>query len=318
MSTRMRFSVLRNAGAWLSALTLVLVSTMLSAGPSGAQTSIKLVVNDQPITTYDVSQRARLLRLTAGLSGNAATRAAQEDLIEETLKKQTARQYGISVSQAEVDAAFAQIASRVNLSPAQLSQALQQSGASAETLKSRLEGELVWASVVRARLSESINIDQDDVVAALRERTADGADTSTEYDLQRVIFVVPGRVADDEKARRLEQARLLRGRFSDCETGLTFARGLPEVIVRPVGRRLETELTPEERDWLDGVAEGGLSTPRETTLGYEMMAICGKQAVKAEDAMRGEIELQLRNEQGTQRARQFLSEVRRNAVIIYR
>src|SRR5690606_16737243 len=119
------------------------VTTLLSA-PVLAQTTIKVVVNDKPITSYNVAQRARLIQLTTRRGGAAAQREAMEELIDEVLKLQETQRLGISVSKAEVDNAFASIAQRVKLSPANLSRALQQSGVNPDTLRDRLRAEIGW------------------------------------------------------------------------------------------------------------------------------------------------------------------------------
>lgn len=69
----------------------------------GAQSAIAqrvytaVLVNDVPITNYDIDARAALLRLQ-GASSSQANARAEEELIDEALQRAEARRLGISVT----------------------------------------------------------------------------------------------------------------------------------------------------------------------------------------------------------------------------
>ncbi|MDD7908905.1 MULTISPECIES: SurA N-terminal domain-containing protein [Pseudovibrio] len=285
------------------------------SAPAEAATRIELVVNGKPITSYDLTQRSRLIVLTTRSSQSVAKRRARNELIEEALKMQEAERVGVSVSDADVNSAFGDIARRVRLSPSQFTQALGQNGINSKTLKDRLRSELAWRDVVMRRFRATVRINQSDVIAALRDRSQDTENTTVEYDLQRVIFVVPESASASKRRARQSEMNKLRSRFTSCSEGLRIAGGLKEVVVRPIGKRLENDLSPAMKKELDNISVGRLTKAQEIEQGYEMIALCDKRTLQSDAAARSEVEGELRNEEGQRLARRYLHELRTRAVI---
>ncbi len=297
------------------------VTTLLSA-PVLAQTTIKVVVNDKPITSYNVAQRARLIQLTTRRGGAAAQREAMEELIDEVLKLQETQRLGISVSKAEVDNAFASIAQRVKLSPANLSRALQQSGVNPDTLRDRLRAEIGWSQAVRMRFRASVKINDSDVIAAMRRAAAKeedkGPPISIEYAVQSIVFVVPAKASGSFKAQRRREVDQFRARMTSCADAAKMAEGMKEVVLLPERRRLETEVPEDIRKELEAIGVGKATKPTETDRGLEIIALCDKRELQSDIAARVEMESELRNKEGEQLARRYLQDLRRRAVIDYR
>lgn len=293
----------------LAALVVVALWAALAPGGASASTSIRLVVNDQPITNYDIAQRARLIRLTS--PGGNARAAAEDELINETLQMQEAERTGVRVADRQIDAALGDIASRIGISRSQLLQALRQEGVNPDTLRDRLRAQIAWGQVIQRRFNASTAVTEQDLVAALREQGSEEGKETVEYTLQQVIAVVPR--GGEAAARR--RAADLRRRFTSCEEGLQLAREAPEIVVRPFGQRLETELTPQMREVLDGIAVGRLTEPVEQREGLIMFAVCGKRQVRSTAAAMQEIERDLRSERGEQFAQQYLRTLRRDALV---
>ncbi|MGH2343306.1 SurA N-terminal domain-containing protein [Segnochrobactraceae bacterium EtOH-i3] len=307
------------AGASARSLRSVLLAAALgiaALAPAHAQ-QIKVVVNDQVITTGEIAARAKFLSLTQRPPN--PERAAMEELIAEKLQVQEAKRLGLNASKAEVDNAFASIATRVKLTPAQLEQALAQAGAPAKTLKDRIYAQIVWGQVVRKRFRQSVNVSEQDVIAALQAKggTADKNKTM-EFDITTITFVVPKAAGDAGFARRQKEAENLRARFTACDQGIEFARSLPEVVVKPVGRRLQSEVPPDMLTNFNNTSVGRLTPPERNGAGIEMIAICGKRELSSDAAARKDMEIELMTNQGELTSRRFLLELRRNAVIEYK
>lgn len=307
------------AGASARGLRAALLAAALgiaALAPAHAQT-IKVVVNDQIITSGEIASRARFLQLTQRPPN--PDRAAMEELIGEKLQVQEAKRLGITATKTEVDAAFASIATRLKLSPAQLEQALAQGGVPAKTLKDRIYAQIVWGQVVRKRFRQSVNVSEQDVIAALQAKggNADGKKT-TEFEITTITFVVPKSAGEGGFARRQKEAENLRARFTSCEQGIEFARALPEVVVKPVGRRLQSEIPPDMLVNFNNTSVGRLTPPERNGAGVEVIAICGKRELSSDAAARKDMEMELMNNQGELTSRRFLLELRRNAVIEYK
>ncbi|SDU16666.1 peptidylprolyl isomerase [Stappia sp. ES.058] len=303
---------------WFFAAVSLLFVAGLAIDPAAAQTSIKVVVNSKPITSYDISQRAGLLRLTTGRGGAAAKRAAMEELIDEQLKTQEATRAGIRVSKAEVDEAFNSLAGRVKLSPKQLGQALRQAGVRPETLRDRLEAEIGWGQILRARFRQEVRIAESDVLAALRRKDDEETDKSMEYRLQSVIFVIPAKSSSSMKNQRRRDAERFRAAFNSCDQSEALAQQYSEVVVRPAKLRLETELPADLRELVEKTPAGKTTKPQNTENGLEIFAVCEKREIDSNAAARMEVEEDLRAKEGQQLSRRYLRELRSRAIIDYR
>ncbi|MTI17608.1 peptidylprolyl isomerase [Rhodobacteraceae bacterium RKSG542] len=294
----------------------LLVAPLTAPLPTQAATRIEIVINDKPITSYDLSQRVKLIQLTTPYKGSAAKKRAKEELIDEALKLQEAKRIGVRINDKQVDDAFATIAKRVKLSPSQFKQALGQNGVNSKTLKDRLRAEIAWSDVVMQRFRATVRINESDVIAAMQgSGKADSDNSAVEYDLQRVIFVIPENASSSFKRKRQNEVDKLRSRFTSCKDGLRIASGLKEVVVKPIGKRLETDLPPQLREQLSKISVGRLLPPEKEKNSISMLAVCGKRTIQSDAAAREEIEGELRNKQGQQLSRRYLHDLRANAVI---
>jgi peptidyl-prolyl cis-trans isomerase SurA len=285
-----------------------------------AQSAIKVVVDDQAITSFQISQRARLITLTERKSGAAATKAAQDELIDEVLKLKEAKRNGISVSKGQIDDAFATIASRVKLTPANLATALRQSGVDPDTLRDRLRTEIAWSQVLRMRFQGRVSVSESDIAAQLQKLKSGKEEPfkSIEYRLEQVIFVVPEKSSGGFKAQRKKEAEQLRKSFTSCEQSAEQARAFSEVVVKTIGFRLETELPADMKDTLAKTEVGRLTPPQVTSRGLEMIAVCGKRELASDVSARTEIEDELRQKEGEQLTRRYIQDLRRQSVISYK
>lgn len=292
-----------------------------AAGPALAQSSsIKIVVDDTAITTMDIQNRSRLLQVANRLGAGAAQKAAVEELIDEAVRLKEAQRRGITVSDEQVDAAVAAIASRSKLTPDQFAQALGQTGVPIRTLRARLKAQMAWAQIVRARLRSEMREEQDDLIAQMRRQETGTEEVKAEdFVLQRVIFTLPAKAGNAEVSRRRNEAEQLRGRFKGCEEGLALAKGLKEVAVIPVGRRLAAEVTPQLAELLKDVPEGGLTKPEVTPQGVEMFAVCERIPVTGESAASAAgMDADALDEQGNKISADLTRELRQRANIAYR
>lgn len=81
--------------------------------PAAAQ-GVVVMVNGDPITSYDVDQRAKFHQLVSRKA--SARREVIDELIDEKIKVQTGHRYKLEITDKDVDASFAEMAKRMNLS----------------------------------------------------------------------------------------------------------------------------------------------------------------------------------------------------------
>lgn len=274
-----------------------------------------VLVNDVPITNYDVDARAALLRVQGASSAQASTRA-EDELIDEALQRAEARRVGISVTQAELDESMRSIAASSSLSVSQLGQALGQRGVDIASLRDSIEAQLLWNAVIRARFRATVSVDEQDVIAALGSRSESGEDaalTATEFTLREVVFIVAEGASRDQ---RMREAVAFRTRFESCSTGIASARQLNGVVIRDEIRRFSSDISAEFARILNETAVGRLTAPETSDTGVEMIAVCNKREVQSDADARRDVESELRNEEGVLLSRGYLRDLRASATII--
>lgn len=293
----------------LTAAALMLFS-LLGASAASAVT-LELVVNGVPITSYDIDQRVALLTISG--QNNSRT-AATNQLIDEAIQVTEAQRLGITVTNAQVSAAFANVAQQVGMGITQFEGALWQAGVAPDSLRASLRAQIYWSILVRARLQIQPAVRQDDITAQL---LAQGAQNQTvqEYRVQRIIFVVPEGAGGNYVAQRRSEAQSFRQRFTGCESSLALAANLRDVTVRDIGRDL-AQLTPSQREAVQGTAAGRTTAPEQTNLGIEIVAVCEVTTVQANEAARTELAQELLIQQGETIGQEYLAELRERAIII--
>ena len=289
----------------------LLLPALVVGSPAHAQ-QVVVVVNGDPVTSYDVSQRQLLHSIIERKP--ICAKEALEELIEERIKIQQANRLKMDVDQKDVDRLFASVAERSGRTPEQLSSGFQQQGLGDKTFKQKLLADYVWGQYVRAR-SGTVNIRDAHVIAALQKR-GETQMVATEYTLMPIVFVVP-RNASNHSAR-LAEANALKARFTDCDSGAQMAKSLKEVVVRPKVTRLSSEVPAQLKQILDKTEVGRLTPPEVAQAGVETFAMCGKREVRGESSQKREIKDELTASQFTAESKKFMAELRKQALIEYR
>lgn len=282
------------------------------AGPADAG-EIKVLVNGQPITSYDIAQRMAMQRISGQTPSN---RTATDELINEAVQLSEARRVGISVPQAQIDEAFNNIAAQVRMPPRQFVQALAQAGVDADSLRARLRVQIAWQTLMQARMQRA-TVRQQDITAELLSR-GDAAQTMKEYRLQQIVFVVPRGSAAALYAQRRREAEAFRQRFRGCDGSLAQAGNLRGVVVRDIGRRDSTQLGGPQGQEIAKTREGRTISPFQTDQGIELLAVCEVREIRSTAAARAEIENRLLLAQGETIGKEYLDQLRERAVIQYR
>ncbi|MFG1228677.1 SurA N-terminal domain-containing protein [Xanthobacter wiegelii] len=289
----------------------LLLPALVVGSPARAQ-QVVVVVNGDPVTSYDVSQRQLLHSIIERKPISA--KEALEELIEERIKIQQANRLKLDVDQKDVDRLFASIAERSGRTPEQLSSGFKQQGLGDKTFKQKLLADYVWGQYVRAR-SGTVNIRDADVIAALQKR-GETQMVATEYTLMPIVFVVPRNASNH--AARLAEANALKSRFTDCDSGEQMAKSMREVVVRPKVTRLSSEVPAQLKQILDKTEVGRLTPPEVAQAGVETFAMCGKREVRGESSQKREIKDELTTSQFTAESKKFMAELRKQALIEYR
>lgn len=280
-----------------------------------AASSVKVVVNKNPITSSDVAKRVAFLKLQR--QKGDLNKLAQEQLIDETLKREEIARMRMSVSTEAVDASFARFAESNKMTPAQMTQILSQSGVTAEHFKAFIAVQMSWPRLVNARYGSSGRMSNQDLVTRMMERKE--KPVTTEYFLQQIIFVVPEAKRKAITGKRKSEAEASRSKYPGCEQAKNFAATMIDVSIRDLGRILAPELPPDWKPLVEKTKEGGTTATRVTEKGVEYLAICKQRQVSddfaAEVVFRAE-DLTKQQSGDDPNEKKYLEELRKKAQIV--
>ena len=303
--------------ALTSAGFLLLGSPLLPITNALAQSTIRILVNDAAITSYDIAQRTKMLSVFS--RNQQGEKEAIEQLIDERLMLQEATSRGATLTDAEIDEEIAKRARGANLSAAQFQQAMRQAGFDPQTFRDFVASNAAWQQIVRARFRATVDISDQDVAAALTSRTETGeVQTVSEYMLQPIIFVVPAGAGAGVEAQQRNQANAFRSGFQGCDSSLQQVGGTPGIVVKPQVRREEGQMTPAMKEMLASLGVGGITEPERVDDGIQLLAVCSKHEVAGQTTATVETREELSNERGQLLARRYLRDLRSDAVIEYR
>ncbi|SOE17419.1 periplasmic chaperone for outer membrane proteins SurA [Hoeflea halophila] len=308
----MNFTAISRLTGLLLAAAVALPVSLAATPPVRAASEIKIVVNNQAITSVDIARRVAFLRLQR--TGGNLGQKAREQLTEEALKLQEAARMRVMASDAEVDAAFERFAASNNLSTAQMTQVLNQAGVTPKHFKNFIRVQMSWPRVVGAIGGGGLSTQE--LVTKMLERGNSNKASTTEYILQQVIFVVPAskRSKSVLNARKRE-ADQLRARISGCDNITSMITGLRDVSLRQLGRVMQPQLPLDWKPLIERADTGSATSTRITERGVEFIVLCSAKTVTDDKA--AELVFRAENEEAgeSEEAKKYLAELRRRAII---
>ena len=296
---------------------LALASAVLTLASGAMAQGVAAVVNGEPITAFDIEQRMKLNQISGAKAGGR--QETMEELINEKLKIQLLKRFAIDGIDNEVDNTYSGMARRARMSPQAFTEQLAKANVGVATLKHKIKADIVWTQVIRGRFPSKFQISDQDVMAKLEARGADGKISGYDYTLRPILFVIPRGSEQGLAESRRREAEALRARFNGCEAGVALARQLRDVAVRPPVVRSSADLPPALREILEKTEVGKLSAPEATTQGIEVYALCGKKPSSADNAPgRREAREELASAQFKAQSDRYLKELRQQAMIEYK
>jgi peptidyl-prolyl cis-trans isomerase SurA len=285
-----------------------------AATTSAVAQNVVAMVNGEPITALDIEQRAKFIQLST--QKTPPRQEILDELIDEKLKVREAKRWGIEVSDADVEASYTGMATRMRLNSEQLTQSLARSGVNAATLKARIKADLTWQNLVRGRYQSSLQFSDKEILSAMESKNIEDKDTvAYDYLMRPILLLVPPGSPQPVVDGRMKEAEALRGRFKGCEEGLGIARTFRDVAIRDQITRTSSDLPAELRKVLEAIPVGQLTAPEVTRLGVEMYAVCSRNESKADTPGKRQARDAVFAERFEQQSKAYLQRIRREALI---
>ena len=278
---------------------------------------VKILVNNEVITSGDIAKRINFMHLQHQTGD--VNKMAQEQLINELLKRQEIQRVRMSVSTEDVDASFARFAASNKMTLAQLNDVLTKTGVTPAHFKSYVAVQMSWPRVLNARFGSSGKMSPDELITRMTQNKNNT--TTTEYFLKQVIFVVPAAKKVAIGGQRKAEAEASRAKFPSCDQAKVFAATMHDVSVRDLGRVLAPELPPQWKPLIES-ATGNTTSALVTDRGVEYLAICSKRQVSDDVAAAAVFRQEDlgKNAEGeaTGNDKKYVDELRAKAQIVYR
>lgn len=268
----------------LKRLMLCLVAPfglVLAAGAHAQQVEgIAAIVNDQPITTYEVRDRMRFILTTSGIQPTEEVLAqvqeqALRSLVEESLQLQTAERYEVPITEEEVDEAIADIAARNGVSVAEIQADLESAGASIDTMRQQLRAEIAWSYLVSGRYRSRIRVSDAQIENAL-ERLVESA-SQTQYRVAEILVNLPASGVESEAEQRMAAI------YGALERGAPFPAVAQQFSDAPsaaaggdAGWLSAAQLRPQVAQVLQQMPVGSISNPIRVPGGYMVVALADR------------------------------------------
>jgi peptidyl-prolyl cis-trans isomerase SurA len=298
----------------LSAALVIALGLAIATHSAARAQTVVVFVNGEPITALDIDQRIKLIEVSTHKA--PSRQEALDELIDEKLKVQVGKRYGLDVPDKEVENSFSAMAKRVGQTSKQFAEGLAHAGINVPALKRRIKADITWSSIVRGKFPSVNAVGERDVLTAMESKKTDEKDAvSFQYTLREILFIVPRGSPPAAFEARRKQADELRHRFESCEQGVSFARSLTDVAVREPARRTSLDMGAPQRAVLDSTPIGHLTPPEQTQQGIEMIAVCAREKASGDTVGMAQTREAMVAERYNAQAKRYLEQLRREAII---
>jgi len=302
---------------------IICVACLVFAGTESVRAqneqSIVVLVNDAPITNYDITQRLRLITITTRRKASDALRKKViEDLISERIQLQEATKNSVAITNDQIKEVFVRVAKSNKMTGEQLTSSLAQMGVNDRTMKQQIRARIAWRNVVRKKFRRQISINASQIDKAIYSEEPAAGNKETEFQLQRVQMKLSDGSDQQEIAARLVEAERMRTRFRSCSNIAEIVKLVRKATVKSVARKPASKFVQPTRAVLLSAKEGQMTPPVITSSGIELYAVCARRSVNRNAAQRKQVRIKLVSEEYDILARRHLRDLRQDAFVEYR
>lgn len=251
------------------------------------QPNIVAIVNDQPITELDLTQRIALLEVMDDVpKGGLDKKKALRQMIDQTVKMQEAKRYNLLPSAAELNDRIKRLAQSMKLTPDSLYAKLEAKGISKETFRDYVSAGMAFQRIIQGKYQQQIKASDAEVDAKMAEIKANiGAETSkimndprmkpiTVYSLMEINLPVDGNDQMLLQSRFVEATQVLQ-RLKSCGGLKAASEGIFDVRKGKSFDADATRLPPQMKAALDKGGIGRAIGPMRGKTGIQLIALCG-------------------------------------------
>ncbi|MDD2336065.1 MAG: peptidylprolyl isomerase [Geobacteraceae bacterium] len=289
---------------------------------------ITVLVNDEPITTYDLANEQEALKSGSGDTAALDTPAAKEQLrqaaldslINKKLIEQKVKELDIKVSDEEVNQAIEDVKKTNNITEERLRAALAARGISFDEYKVQLKSQLERLRLISLEVRSKIQVSEKELQEYYAVH-AGNYQVDEAFHARQIFFSIPASASESQQKKIMEKAeKVLR----EAKAGADFAELAKKYSDDPSGKEggdlgfLKTgELLPAFEKALTTMKAGEVSGLVRTTAGIHIIKLVEFREGKKQsfDSVKREVEDQLYKQKSEERFSQWLEGLHKNAAI---
>lgn len=257
--------------------------------------AIEVLVNDEPISSYDINQRLRLvIAISGGVRSQEEFLQVREQVIQsmvdEKLQMQEAAEVELEVPDEQLEQFFARRAQGVGQEPEQFAQALSSIGSSKETMKKQMEAEIAWSQLVQGRLGAFVSV-SDEEVEAFIQRIYDNRG-KFEYRLGEIVLLSQSpeqSAAVEANAQQLVEQIRAGAQFGQIAQQLSASS--TAAVGGDLGWVTIDDLDPTYSDQVQVSSVGSVLDPIRTPGGFIILSVSDRRRVLTVDPLDTQIQL---------------------------
>lgn len=289
---------------------LALVGVLASWPISGARAqAIVASVNGDPITTFDLAEREKLLR---AIGEPASPSAALESLVESRVKAVEVNKYQIRVSPSEFGPTINYYAEKGHMTVAAMTQRIQAAHVDQKHIENFFAIHHAFELYARAR-NRAVEVSQTSIDAEIGHDKKLASEQT--YILRQVVIPVRASEGEAGLVAANKKMQSLHARFTDCDSGVKIATESGDFVVREAMTRTSSQLGDQLTDMLNKTPIGHLTAPSRDATGFFAIAVCSRKAASS-DATKDLAQAKLLQGIVDRQADALYKELRARAVIV--
>jgi peptidyl-prolyl cis-trans isomerase SurA len=256
---------------------------------------IAAIVNDRVISSYDLSQRVKLVLLSSGIPNtpeNISRIRGQvlRSLVDEYLQREEAQRLNIEVTQEDIDRAFERIAQRSNMSIDQIEDFLKQGGVTRETLERQIGTDIAWTKVVQQQFGPLITVGETEIEEVMRRLKEDSG--QPRYLVSEILITFDNPTHAEEIAAGTQRlADQIREGAPFEAVARQFSQSASAASGGDIGWVHASQLPEDVGNVLKQMQPDMVSDPIRTLNGYYIIQLRAMQTGTGADPMRDQYEL---------------------------
>ena len=304
---------------------LLMTGLIASPPPVLAQSQrLVVVVNDRPITNYDIKQRMKLNKVLGIAQGNRKKRreAALKELINDVITRSEAERLKLEFKPEQVDRTIESMAKGANLTTKSLNSKLKKNGISVKSFRRQVEAKMVFRFLLKKRHKVNVDVSEAEVDRRFAKLGSDPRLKPVRiYEIREIDLPVEKVSAamrsQLEYARAIEAQQIMK-RYTGCRSARKAAKGIFNVKVSKIVQAPADRVPAQMRKALRQAGTKKLIGPMRGPSGIRLIGFCGQKTLKPPKPPREAVKNMLLNEKFQLASERVMRDLRRKAFIDYK